>query len=60
MSVSEIPFRLEILFWDMVINFLSGLRTNLKSILLPGLLLALSSFSLGLILGLISNLRIGL
>ena len=59
MSVSGIPFRIEIFFLDIVIHFLSGLRTNLKSILLPSLFLAFSGFSIGLVLGL-SNLRIGL
>ena len=59
MSVSEIPFRLEIFFWNMVIDFLSGLRTNLKTALLPGLVLALAGFSIGLLLG-VACLRMSL
>ena len=59
MSVSEIPFRLEIFFWNMVIDFLSGLRTNLRTALLPGLVLALAGFSIGLLLG-VACLRMSL
>ena len=59
MSVSEIPFRLEIFFWNTVIDFLSGLRTNLKTALLPGLVLALAGFSIGLLLG-VAYLRMSL
>jgi hypothetical protein len=59
MSVSEIPFRLEIFFWEIVIDFLSGLRTSLKAALLKGIALALAGFSIGLLLGL-AYLRIGL